>query len=76
MKYVFKWRRNLFWKSKKVIGHRYESDMDKMVIYFENGAIREIKKWSDCEVMLGSDWVLAQKKNLEVRAGTTIPLNI
>lgn len=76
MNYVFKYRRRLLWKSETVNGHRYEQSQDKMVIYFPDGAVRELSSWSKCEVSLGSDWVLAMKKNMEKQAGQAIPLAV
>lgn len=76
MNYVFKYRRRLFWKSETVSGHRYEADQDKMVIYYPDGAVKELSKWSKCEVALGKDWVLAVKKNMEQKAGQAIPLAV
>jgi hypothetical protein len=55
-----------------VIGHRFESDQDKMVLYFEDGSLREIKGWRSCELKLGVDWVLATKKLIEKEAGQEI----
>lgn len=76
MKYKFKWRKKFFWTTCTVIGHRYDADHNKMIIYFENGGLREIADWKNCEVTLGQDWVLAQKKALEAEAGTSIPLKV
>lgn len=76
MKYIFRWKRRFFWNKKIVVGHRYEKESDKMVIYFENGGLMEISKWTLCEAKLGPDWVIAQKKSLEAQAGTAIPLQI
>jgi hypothetical protein len=73
MKYKFKWKRFLLPRSKTVVGHRYEKDQDKMVLFFENGGVREIKKWTRCECRLGADWAQAMKKQMEQKAGTTIP---
>lgn len=73
MKYVFKWKRFLFPRSAKVVGHRYDKDQDKMVLYFENGGAREIKSWSRCECRLGADWALVMKKQMEQQAGTSVP---
>lgn len=76
MQYEIKYKRWLFWKKIKVVGHRYESTADKMALYFADGSIREIPQWSKCEVVLGTDWVLAVKKDLETKAGQAIPLNV
>jgi hypothetical protein len=76
MSYVFKWKRGFLWQKQKVIGHRYEPEQNKMILYLEGGCVREIKKWLDCEVYLGQDWVLAVKKDAEIKSGTTIPLAV
>ena len=71
--YLFKWKRRLFFHTKKVVGHRYEKEQDKMVLFFENGGIREIKLWTQCENVLGSDWALIMKKQMEQQSGVSIP---
>ena len=74
MKYVFKFKRWFFWKKIKVSGHMHVPEQDKMVIFFEDGGIREIKQWKKCEISLGVDWVLAQKKMKEKEIGQPIVL--
>lgn len=74
MKYRFKWKKGFFWQSTMVIGHRYSKEDDKMILYTEDGGIRELVAWSKCEVILGADWVLVAHKNLEQQAGMSIPL--
>ena len=76
MKYKFKYRKGWFWKTYSVVGHRYEESQDKMALYFENGSIREISHWKDCEVFLGVDWVLAVQKAKEKEAGQQLPLAV
>lgn len=76
MKYKFKYRKKWLWKTFNVIGHVYESDQDKMVLYFEDGGIQEICEWKKCEIKLGSDWVLVKKKMLESETGVNVKLNI
>jgi hypothetical protein len=76
MRYKFTWKRHLLKKTQLVIGHQYDNNQDKMVLYLEDGGVREIKKWKDCECFLGSDWVASTKKNLESKVGQTIPLNV
>jgi sorbitol-specific phosphotransferase system component IIA len=76
MTYVFKYRRSFLWKSFKVIGHTYDANQDKMVIFFPDGGVQEISSWKTCEVKLGTDWVVSQKKQLEAQAGQTIPLAV
>jgi hypothetical protein len=74
MKYVFKYRRRWWWKSVEVAGHNYDVEQDKMVLFFENGAVQEIAKWRECELMLGPDWALAKKKSIEEQAGQSVPV--
>lgn len=106
MKYKFRYKKGLFWKTVKVIGHgiikkfvrdsngfkviknkegkteedifemEYDKDIDKMVLYLENGGIKEISNWSNCECELGLDWVLETKKAMERSIGQTIPMDI
>jgi hypothetical protein len=75
MVYRFAWRRRFFWKSLKVMGHRYEKDQNKMVLFFEDGSVRELKEWTSCEVFLRQDWVLARKKQMESDSGLNVPLS-
>lgn len=76
MTYLFRFRRRYFWKTLRVSGHSYSPDQDKMVLYFQDGSVQEIKAWKNCEIKLGSDWVLAQKKSMEAKTGQTIPLGV
>jgi hypothetical protein len=46
------------WSTFPVIGHRYEKELDLMNIYREDGSLRTICHWTDCEVDLGIDWVI------------------
>jgi hypothetical protein len=73
MYYEFTYRRNFLWKTYNVIGHKFEEKQNKMCLYLKDGGIREIKKWNDCECKLGSDWFAATKKEMENRAGQSIP---
>lgn len=76
MTYKFKYKRSVFWKSVHVIGHDYNKSQDKMVVYFEGGALKEIKDWSSCELFLGLDWVLFIKKDMEQKAGQPVMLSV
>lgn len=75
MKYIFKYRRKLFWKSVTVVGHSYNRDLDRVSLLLENGGIREVPQWSKCECKLGVDWVLAKKKAMEKESGQTIHID-
>jgi len=67
--YLFKWRRKWLWRKIEVVGHKLEIEVDKMVLYLPNGSIRELKKWSDCELNLGVDWVLVTERQIKEEAG-------
>lgn len=80
--YIVAFRRHFFWnifsckKKYRVIGHAVDKETDKIVLYFEDGSLKEIVKWKDCEIELGADWVLAMKKKMETEVGHNIPLNV
>lgn len=76
MSYVFKFRRRWLWKSVTVIGHGFDPGQNKMIVYLPGGGVREIADWTKCEVALGADWVLAQKKTMEQKAGQPITLAV
>jgi hypothetical protein len=76
MKYIFKYRKKFFWKKFIAIGHRYDTDQDKMIVFFEDGGFQEICEWKKCELKLGQDWVLSRKKIMEQEAGIDVKLNI
>jgi hypothetical protein len=76
MQYKIRYKRRFLWKEITVTGHRYEPSTDKMVLYFADGSIKELPQWSKCEVFLGTDWVLAVKKDMESKAGQSIPLTV
>jgi hypothetical protein len=75
MTYKFKYRRKWLSKSIAVIGHGYNKDLDRMTLYLESGAVKEIPNWRECECSLGIDWVLAVKKDMEKKAGQAIPID-
>lgn len=77
MTYIFKYRRRLrvFFRSLKVVGHGFNHELDRMTLYFSDGGLREIHHWSLCDCKLGSDWVLAHKKEMERQAGQSIVIN-
>jgi hypothetical protein len=74
--YRFSYRRRLFWRTFVVIGSKHEPQNDKMVLFFPDGGLREIARWSRCEARLGADWVAAMKKQMEAQAGQSIPLKV
>ena len=78
--YSIRWKRRWWipwWnKTTKVIGHKYDKDMDRFMFFFEDGSIREVIQWSKCEVSLGQDWVLATKEHMEKQANQPISLAV
>ena len=40
-----------------------------MILYFTEGSLREISNWDECEIALGTDWVLASKEQIKEEAG-------
>jgi hypothetical protein len=73
-KYVFQYRRKLFWKKIEVIGHKLEENT--MVLYLENGGLQTIPKWTECSLKLGVDWVLAVKSKMDSESGADIKLAV
>jgi len=67
--YLFKWKRFIFWRKLKVNGHRYDEDQDKMLLFFEEGGVKEIKEWSKCELQLGVDWFAITEQDIKETAG-------
>ena len=67
--YVFKYRRYFFWTKITVSGHKLEEEKDKMLLFYPDGGVREIRKWSEYELWLQSDWVLATKESIKEEAG-------
>ncbi len=77
MTYKFNYKRKgWFYHTEKVVGHNYMEKQNKMVLYYEDGSIREIKEWNKCECKLGTDWVLAVQKKMEKDTGTPVPVNV
>ena len=74
-KFKFKRRLRLFYRTRVVVGHRYEQSFDKMVLYFPDGGIEELCNWKDCDLKLGPDWLLMAQKKMEEQAGQPIPVN-
>lgn len=54
----------------------YGQNRNKMVLYFESGAIKVIGDWQNCEMKLGTDWVLATKDKMEKESGQDIKLSV
>lgn len=75
--YKFKFRRRLrlFYRTFVVVGHTYEDPTDRLILYLPDGGIHEISGWSICDCKLGPDWAIAKKKDMEAKAGQSIPVN-
>jgi hypothetical protein len=67
--YYFRWKKKYFWHKEKVVGHKYEEEQNKMLLYLDNGGLREVAHWDQCECKLGIDWVLAVKDQIKEEAG-------
>ena len=75
MTYKFKYKCGRFYKSVSVIGHKYNKELDRMILMFKDGGIMEIASWSCYDCKLGKDWALAVKKEMEKQAGQSIPVD-
>ena len=65
--YDFKWKeKGLTWQSKKVVGHKYYEEANRMTLYKEDGGIFEIPSWNEHYSDLGADW--ADKVNKQYEA--------
>ena len=51
-------------------------NLDKMVLYFPNGALKTVADWANCELKLDVDWVLFTKKRMEKESGQDIKLSV
>jgi hypothetical protein len=76
MEYVIKFRHktNIVWKKRKIQGHKYLPEIDKIVLHYKCNKIEEIPEWSKHYVVLGSDFVLAQKEQMEKESGVDVKL--
>lgn len=53
---------------KKVTGHGYSAEQNKMVVYTDE-MIMEICNWDQCAVLLKEDFLNFQKANVKKEAG-------
>jgi len=51
-------------------------NLNKMVLYFPNGALKTVAMWENCELKLDVDWVLFTKKRMEKESGQDIKLSV
>jgi len=75
-KIKFKHMTSWFWKKIQAAGHSYNKEIDKLIIFKKDGSIEEIPEWSKCYVKLDTDFILAQKKDMEKESGIDIKLNV
>jgi hypothetical protein len=75
MEYKFTYRRRFFWKTLVVEGHRFEKETNRMELFFKDGSVLSISQWSKYDLKLGTDWVLAVKKQMEKEAGQPVPVS-
>ena len=71
----YKRSRSLFWNREKIRGYRYDTQLDRMSLFYPDGSICEVAKWSEVTCFLGTDWVEATKKKMEKESGLTVPLS-
>ena len=74
MEYKFKYKKNWFWKTKKIVGHRLKDD--RMDLFLKDGSIFSIGEWHRYGLFLGTDWLLVTKTNMEKESGQDIKLNV
>jgi len=74
MQYKIKYRRFLFWKTKTIVGHKVEDNT--LVLFYQDGGLETVAGWNRYSLRLGTDWVLAAKKNMESQSGVDIKLNM
>ena len=74
MEYKIKIRRRFFWKTIKAVGHKLVAEIDRMDIFLKDGSIYSVGQWSKYDVILGTDWVLFTKKQMEEESGQDIKL--
>ena len=64
--YNFKWKElKGEWQEQLVIGHKFYEDVNRMVLYKEDGGIFEIPCWNDHYSNLGKDWADKVRKQVE-----------
>lgn len=75
MLYKFKYKRRFFWRSLKIDGHRLDDKLNRMDLFMPDGSVLSLGNWSECDLRLGADWVIRQKKDMEKQAGQDVKLN-
>jgi hypothetical protein len=72
IEFVIKWKRKWFWHKHKVVGFHLTQESNRMALFYKDGSIYEIPKWSECACKLGSDYHQMLKEKMEKEAGTAI----
>jgi hypothetical protein len=62
-------------KATKKVEKEYDNFQDKLVLFYKDGSVKEIKQWSKCEISLGSDYRKIQEENIAKTTGHTISTN-
>ena len=75
MKYNFSYKKGLLWKTvKSVKGHSMNESGTRMDIFLDDGIV-SISGWDNCDMKLGSDFILSQKDAMEKESGLDIKLS-
>jgi hypothetical protein len=77
MVYSFKFKSRYwpFWKTIKVVGHHYDKQTDRIDLFLANNkGIYSVGNWSSYKLLLGKDWMEAQKAAMEEETGQPIPM--
>jgi hypothetical protein len=51
-------------------------NLEKMVLYFANGALMTVADWKYCELKLGTDWVIFTQRRMERESGQDVKLTV
>jgi hypothetical protein len=78
MTFKLKYRRHGQWFFRTIVatGINLEKDLDRLIVYLPGGGIKEIHKWSECDSLVGVDWLVAKQKDIESKAGQAVPVKV
>jgi len=76
--YTIKFRRagQWFWRKETIIGSNLDKELNRMDLFYANGTIYSITKWSEYDLKLGTDWVIAEKQAMDLKAAQSVQTNI
>ncbi len=74
--FKFRWKKGLFWKSRKITGFKSDVGTDRMMLFFTDGSCQEIAQWSKCDCRLDRDFFDMQHKRMEQEAGQAVPVKV